>query len=60
VVHLRHGTNVLVRLKPLLITLAVVLLSPFRGGRAEAVNVIRAMAAAWGMRRIPAIAAPAR
>ncbi len=43
VVHLRYGENALVRLKPWLITLVVVLLSPLRGGRAEARNVIRAM-----------------
>jgi len=53
VVHLRYGENVLVRLKPWLITAAVVLLSPLRGGRAEARNVIRAMRDARGMRRVP-------
>ena len=53
VVHLRYGTNVLVRLKPWLIVLAVVLLSPLRGGRPEARNVIRAMASARTMRTIP-------
>ncbi|HEU0041911.1 MAG TPA: hypothetical protein VFQ15_06145, partial [Jiangellaceae bacterium] len=52
VVHLRYGENAAVRLKPLLITLAVVLLSPLRGGRAEASNVIRAMKAARGMRNL--------
>ncbi len=60
VVHLRHGENALVRLKPWLITLAVVLLSPVRGGRAEARNVIRAMASARGMRRLTATAGPPR
>jgi len=60
VVHLRHGDNVLVRLKPWLVTLAVVLLSPLRGGRAEARNVIRAMASARGMRRLTASARPPR
>lgn len=60
VVHLRHGENVLVRLKPWLITLAVVVLSPLRGGRAEARNVIRAMASARGMRRLTATARPPR
>ena len=60
VVHLRHGENVLVRLKPWLITLVVVLLSPVRGGRAEARNVIRAMASARGMRRLAASARPPR
>lgn len=60
VVHLRYGENLLVRLKPLLITLAVVLLSPVRGGRAEARNVTRAMGDAWGMRAVPGTAAPRR
>ena len=60
VVHLRHGENPLVRLKPWLITLAVVLLSPVRGGRAEARNVIRAMASARGMRRVSDPARPPR
>lgn len=60
VVHLRHGENVLVRLKPWLITLVVVLLSPARGGRAEARNVIRAMASARGMRRLTVSARPPR
>ena len=50
VVHLRYGENPLVRLKPWLITAAVVLLSPVRGGRAEARNVTRAMRDARGMR----------
>ena len=53
VVHLRYGENALVRLKPWLITVAVVLLSPVRGGRAEASNVIRAMRSARGMREVP-------
>ena len=50
VVHLRYGENALVRAKPWLITGVVVLLSPLRGGRAEARNVIRAMRDARGMR----------
>jgi GT2 family glycosyltransferase len=53
VVHLRYGENALVRAKPWLITVAVVLLSPVRGGRAEASNVIRAMRDARGMRAGP-------
>lgn len=53
VVHLRYGENPLVRLKPWLITAAVVLLSPLRGGRREAGNVIRAMRDARGMRSVP-------
>ena len=53
VVHLRYGENALVRLKPWLIAAGVVLLSPVRGGRAEASNVIRAMRDARGMRAVP-------
>jgi rhamnopyranosyl-N-acetylglucosaminyl-diphospho-decaprenol beta-1,3/1,4-galactofuranosyltransferase len=53
VVHLRYGENALVRLKPWLVALLVVLLSPVRGGRAEARNVIRAVVSARGMRRLP-------
>lgn len=60
VVHLRYGSNVAVRLKPLLIAAAVVVLSPLRGGRAEAGNVIRAMRDAWGMRVVPSAVAPRR
>jgi rhamnopyranosyl-N-acetylglucosaminyl-diphospho-decaprenol beta-1,3/1,4-galactofuranosyltransferase len=43
VVHRRYGENALVRAKPWLISAAVVLLSPLRGGRAEARNVRRAL-----------------
>jgi rhamnopyranosyl-N-acetylglucosaminyl-diphospho-decaprenol beta-1,3/1,4-galactofuranosyltransferase len=53
VVHLRYGENPLVTLKPWLVTAVVVLLSPVRGGRAEARNVIRAMRDARGMRVVP-------
>jgi rhamnopyranosyl-N-acetylglucosaminyl-diphospho-decaprenol beta-1,3/1,4-galactofuranosyltransferase len=53
VVHFRYGENALVRLKPWLIAAAVVVLSPVRGGRAEASNVIRAIRAARGMRTVP-------
>lgn len=52
VVHFRYGTNVAVRLKPFLITAAVVVLSPFRGGRKEAANAIRALKEALGMRKL--------
>ena len=52
-VHLRYGENALVRLKPWLLTLGVLVLSPLRGGRGEARNVIRAMRAARGMRARP-------
>ncbi|PUA81942.1 glycosyltransferase [Nocardioides currus] len=60
VVHFRYGENVLVRLKPFLIALVVVLLSPVRGGRGEAANVIRAIRSARGMRRLSGSAAPPR
>jgi rhamnopyranosyl-N-acetylglucosaminyl-diphospho-decaprenol beta-1,3/1,4-galactofuranosyltransferase len=53
-VHLRYGENALVRMKPWLITAAVLLLCPVRGGRAEARNVTRAMRDARGMRVGPA------
>ncbi len=53
VVHFRYGENPLVRLKPYLVTLAVVLLSPVRGGRREARNVLRAVRDARGMRVSP-------
>ena len=43
VVHLRYGENALVRLKPWLITLVVLLLAPVRGGLAEARNVTKAL-----------------
>jgi GT2 family glycosyltransferase len=49
VVHLRHGENALVRHKPYLIALMVVLLAPLRGGRAEAANVWRALRDAPGI-----------
>jgi GT2 family glycosyltransferase len=55
-VHFRYGENLLVRLKPYLIALAVVALSPFRGGLAEARNVTRAILAARGMRHVPPVA----
>jgi rhamnopyranosyl-N-acetylglucosaminyl-diphospho-decaprenol beta-1,3/1,4-galactofuranosyltransferase len=53
VVHFRYGENALVRRKPWLIAAGVVVLSPLRGGRAEAGNVIRAIRAARGMRAVP-------
>ena len=52
-VHFRYGTNALVRAKPYAIATGVVVLSPLRGGRAEAGNVIRAIRSARGMRSIP-------
>ncbi|MGD9960390.1 glycosyltransferase family 2 protein [Nocardioides sp.] len=55
VVHFRYGENTLVRLKPWLITLGVVLLSPVRGGRGEAGNVLRAIWSARTMKRLPSV-----
>jgi rhamnopyranosyl-N-acetylglucosaminyl-diphospho-decaprenol beta-1,3/1,4-galactofuranosyltransferase len=52
-VHFRYGSNALVRAKPYAIAAAVVVLSPVRGGKAEASNVIRAIRSARGMRSIP-------
>lgn len=52
VVHFRYGENAAVRLKPWLIVLAVVLLAPFRGGRAEAANVTKAIRSARHMRTL--------
>ena len=60
VVHFRYGENPLVRAKPYLIAAAVVALSPMRGGRAEARNVIRAITSARGMRRVPGPGSPGR
>lgn len=60
VVHARYGTNPLVRLKPWLITLVVVLLSPLRGGRPEAANVVRAMRSTRALRGLSRVAAPPR
>jgi rhamnopyranosyl-N-acetylglucosaminyl-diphospho-decaprenol beta-1,3/1,4-galactofuranosyltransferase len=52
-VHFRYGTNPLVRAKPYAIAAVVVALSPVRGGRVEAGNVIRAIRSARSMRSIP-------
>jgi len=52
-VHFRYGATRLVRAKPWLIAVAVVLLSPLRGGRREARNVTHALRSASGMRAIP-------
>ena len=60
VVHLRYGENALVRHKPWLIAAIVVLLSPLRGGRGEARNVVRALGSARAMRDLPGSAHPAR
>ncbi|MDO7867492.1 glycosyltransferase family 2 protein [Nocardioides jiangxiensis] len=58
VVHFRYGGNVLVRLKPWLIVLMVVLLSPLRGGRGEAANVIKAIRSAREMRHLDPASSP--
>jgi hypothetical protein len=58
VVHFRYGENPVVRLKPWLIVIAVLLLSPFRGGRAEAANVTKAIRSARHMRRLAPEARP--
>ncbi|WP_370247743.1 glycosyltransferase [Nocardioides sp.] len=58
VVHRRYGENVLVRLKPWLITLAVLLLAPLRGGRAEARNVVRALRDSAALRELTPAARP--
>ncbi|MGL5809824.1 MAG: glycosyltransferase family 2 protein [Nocardioides sp.] len=53
-VHFRYGENVLVRLKPYLITAGVVALSPVRkDGRREAKNALAALREARGMRVVP-------
>jgi GT2 family glycosyltransferase len=60
VVHLRYGSNVLVRLKPYLVTLVVLLLSPVRGGRKEALNVVKALRDAPAVARVRPPRAPVR
>ncbi|GAA2125763.1 glycosyltransferase family 2 protein [Nocardioides bigeumensis] len=52
-VHFRYGENPLVRAKPYLIAAGVTLLSPLRGGRSEARNVLKAIRDARGMRATP-------
>jgi rhamnopyranosyl-N-acetylglucosaminyl-diphospho-decaprenol beta-1,3/1,4-galactofuranosyltransferase len=52
-VHFRYGANPLVRAKPYAIAAAVTVLSPIRGGRAEARNVLRGVRDARPMRAIP-------
>jgi len=58
-VHFRYGANPLWRARPYAIAAAVVVVSPLRGGRAEAGNVIRAIRGARAMRSIPG-SAPSR
>ncbi len=53
-VHRRYGENAAVRAKPWLIALAVVLLSPLRGGRREVRNVVRALRDSRAMPPAPA------
>ena len=52
-VHFRYGENRLVRAKPYAIAATVTLLSPLRGGRGEAGNVLRAVRDARAMRTVP-------
>ena len=52
-VHFRYGANPLVRAKPYAIAASVVVLSPIRGGKAEAGNVLRAVRDARPMRGVP-------
>jgi GT2 family glycosyltransferase len=59
-VHFRYGTNPLVRAKPYAIAAAVTALSPLRGGRGEAGNVLRAVRDARRMRAIPGSGGPPR
>jgi rhamnopyranosyl-N-acetylglucosaminyl-diphospho-decaprenol beta-1,3/1,4-galactofuranosyltransferase len=59
-VHFRYGESALVRAKPWVIAASVVVLSPVRGGRAEAGNVIRAIKGARVMRSIPGSGTPPR
>jgi GT2 family glycosyltransferase len=52
-VHFRYGGNPIVRAKPYAIAATVAALSPLRGGRAEAGNVLRAVRDARRMRGAP-------
>jgi GT2 family glycosyltransferase len=52
-VHFRYGGNRAVRLKPWLLALGVIVLSPLRGGRAESRNVVRALRDARRMKEPP-------
>ncbi|WP_323792073.1 glycosyltransferase family 2 protein [Nocardioides sp.] len=58
VVHARYGENALVRHKPWLIALVVVLLCPLRGGVAEARNVLRALRDSRRLQTLSASAEP--
>jgi len=57
-VHFRYGENSLVRLKPYVLAAGVIVLSPLRGGKAEAANAWRALKDARGMRHLSAQAGP--
>ena len=52
VVHYRYGANILVKLKPLVLTVGVVLASPWRSGLAEAKNVLKALRDSFAMRQL--------
>ncbi|WP_341729223.1 glycosyltransferase [Brooklawnia sp.] len=58
VVHLRYGTNLLVKLKPLVLTAGIVALSPLRGGMHEAKNALRGLKDCFGMRKLDPRALP--
>ncbi|HWU32287.1 MAG TPA: glycosyl transferase, partial [Marmoricola sp.] len=58
VVHFRYGSNVLVRLKPWLIMLGVVLVSALRLNRGEARNVVKAVFSARKMKALSSAARP--
>jgi rhamnopyranosyl-N-acetylglucosaminyl-diphospho-decaprenol beta-1,3/1,4-galactofuranosyltransferase len=58
VVHRRYGETALVRWKPLLVVLGVLVLSPLRGGRAEAGNAWRAWRDSFALARTTPPAAP--
>ena len=57
-VHFRHGRNRLVRAKPYAIAAAVTALSPVRGGRGEARNVLTALRDARSVRRGAVVRGP--
>lgn len=58
VVHLRYGTNLLVKLKPLVLTAGIVALSPLRGGLHEAKNALNGLKDCFGMRKLDPRALP--
>ena len=57
-VHLRYGTNLLVKLKPIVLSAGVVALSPVRGGLRETKNVLRGLKDSFSMRHLDPRALP--